>query len=403
MTWVIRIKVKVSLVSYKLDKLGGGSNISLDLLARTLVNKNHEVKVITLSSNDNHLYKNRNYDVVEHSDSIGLPFDIEAVNSIKNLILEYSDDTDIFHIFNPYLASFSGYQKNNLNVDTPIVGRFNTIWTVCSRGSPIDNECYKNCNTFKRIVHSRKDGVSKVADLPLYYFMGNKNIKWLNNLDRIFALSPSVEDILTNMGVKSNNVVQIPNFYDPTLSMNEPAERVSDNGLELLFVGRLVETKRVDVLVDALCRIDDENIQLTIIGDGPTKDDLKKKADRNGKNNIQFKGYVENQMLPQYYARADVFVHPFPSPYNFSRTLVEALQWELPSIVPQNTDAETIMGNSIMSFEKNNPEHLAETILSLRTNSQKLYELRSETEEILQQFDPNDVVERMIREYEKLI
>lgn len=79
-------------------------------------------------------------------------------------------------------------------------------------------------------------------------------------------------------------------------------------GPRLLFVGRLVYYKGVDVLIHAMARC---RGSLVVVGDGPLEASLKSLADRRGMGRrILFAGRVRDEDLPGYYAAADAFVLP---------------------------------------------------------------------------------------------
>ena len=71
----------------------------------------------------------------------------------------------------------------------------------------------------------------------------------------------------------------------------------------VLFVGRLVEIKNVDLLID-VCSALQEDAALVIVGDGPEAENLRKKAQ--GNERILFTGRLEGDALYAWYHLADV-------------------------------------------------------------------------------------------------
>jgi len=78
----------------------------------------------------------------------------------------------------------------------------------------------------------------------------------------------------------------------------------------VLFVGRLIEEKGVSYLIQALKQLNDSNIALMIIGEGPLKAPLEKQCFDNNLKNALFMGHILSAELYKYYALADVFVLP---------------------------------------------------------------------------------------------
>ena len=82
----------------------------------------------------------------------------------------------------------------------------------------------------------------------------------------------------------------------------------------VLFVGRLIEMKGVDILIKAFAMLPPqikENTILWIVGEGNQKSILEKLASSLGiQKRVNFHGHVDNDRLPDYYAAADLFVGP---------------------------------------------------------------------------------------------
>ncbi|OQW68022.1 MAG: hypothetical protein BVN34_09495 [Proteobacteria bacterium ST_bin12] len=79
--------------------------------------------------------------------------------------------------------------------------------------------------------------------------------------------------------------------------------------INVLFVGRLIDLKAVDILIDAvgLCK---EAVKLTILGDGPLRQKLENYAQNIAPNKVEFLGMVPHAQTNQYYDNADIFVLP---------------------------------------------------------------------------------------------
>lgn len=77
----------------------------------------------------------------------------------------------------------------------------------------------------------------------------------------------------------------------------------------LLFVGRLVERKGVDVLLEAVAKL--PGVRLAVVGDGPARSGLESRASALGLGGqVRFTGFVSQRTLASEYQRADVVVLP---------------------------------------------------------------------------------------------
>ena len=86
------------------------------------------------------------------------------------------------------------------------------------------------------------------------------------------------------------------------------------NGLtkkkRLLYLGRIVKYKGLDVLINAMLDIDSE-YDLVVVGNGEFKEECEKLANRlNLKNRIHFLGSCLSDETPYYYKNSDIFVLP---------------------------------------------------------------------------------------------
>lgn len=96
----------------------------------------------------------------------------------------------------------------------------------------------------------------------------------------------------------------------------EAAPPVNDeplhSGLRLLFVGRLVERKGVHVLLDALALLPEEPpIRLEIVGDGPEREPLERRARSLGiQDRVTFRGFVPREELEDRLRGCDVLTLP---------------------------------------------------------------------------------------------
>lgn len=88
-----------------------------------------------------------------------------------------------------------------------------------------------------------------------------------------------------------------------------PIETHKTSNINVLFVGRLVDWKTVDIVIDAVA-ITQQQVNLIIVGDGDQRTLLEQYAKDRGYANIRFVGLVPHAEVNQYYDDADIFVLP---------------------------------------------------------------------------------------------
>lgn len=172
-------------------------------------------------------------------------------------------------------------------------------------------------------------------------------------------------------------------FFTSSLSLQEwerigstPHEHHDASIVRLMVAGRLVWTKGVDLVLEAVASLVDAgyNITLDIVGDGPLRSDLEQQSRSLGiSSRVTFKGWVGRPELFACYSQADVFIHASRWE-GFGKVIIEAMAFSLPIvgtdvgvsrvivappfsglIVPPNSAArlregiEQIIGNPVMA------------------------------------------------------
>jgi glycosyltransferase involved in cell wall biosynthesis len=139
------------------------------------------------------------------------------------------------------------------------------------------------------------------------------------------AVSSMTADSLARVGPigpARDDIAVVPNGIDSDrIQSTSPAS----DGFDVLFVGRLIPEKNVELLLRAFEQVD-RNITLGVIGDGPEFNLLQRCARRlNSRDRITFLGFVDEyaEVLSHMQA-ADVFVSP-SNREGFGITLVEAM------------------------------------------------------------------------------
>lgn len=140
------------------------------------------------------------------------------------------------------------------------------------------------------------------------------------------------------------------------------------NCTQLLFVGRFVSQKGLDVLFDSLASIDPAlNWHMTLVGDGPDRASLTSQASDLGlTRHITFKAWVEKQKLPDIYRKADIFLLPSRDE-GMANALLEAMAAGLPVIGTRVAGTSEVMrdGETGILVPPENSANLAAAITAL--------------------------------------
>lgn len=141
--------------------------------------------------------------------------------------------------------------------------------------------------------------------------------------EKIIALTQDVEAELLCAGVKADKIIKIPNGTE----MPERVEQREVGGrLNISYIGRLIERKRVDWLVASVGILRKEYyLQLSIVGEGPERSRLKRMCDNlEDIDLVQFLGQRSREEIADILANTDIFVLPSHSE-GMSNALLEAM------------------------------------------------------------------------------
>lgn len=205
------------------------------------------------------------------------------------------------------------------------------------------------------VLEARKKGVPSIATNHLLSETFSRNLffdsakfnkffyKIVNSFYNLvdIVLCPSIYGLKTlrKYGLKAkalvlSNGVELSKF-NPNLD-HEQFDRefgLGEENKKILYVGRLMEEKGLNILLDAYSivqtRAPDTN--LIIVGKGHLRKNLENQANRLGLKNVVFTGFISDSLLRQAYASSDLLVLPSYAEIQ-PLVLLEALAMGLPAI-----------------------------------------------------------------------
>lgn len=143
----------------------------------------------------------------------------------------------------------------------------------------------------------------------------------------------------------------------------------------MLFVGRLVPVKNLDIALDAMPAIiaNNPNNKLLIVGDGDYKHHLEQRCQQLGiSDNVKFTGAIRDRnIITAYYKLAHLFL--FPSTFDTgSLTIREAAALSLPVLVVSNcSSSEEIIDNVNGYSADNNADSWATKIIDIFSDKER--------------------------------
>ena len=283
----------------------GGPASFVPKISKYLISKGHKVKIISLSEKENLNYED----------------EIDVTRISRNLPI-------IFRWF----RTITKIYKSAKNSDLIFVNGLGTETTIAN-------------------IFLRKIIIRKIVGDPVWERVYNKKLttesfdSFQKNKQR---LSIKIQKNIRNWSIKKSNLIITPSEHLKTFVQNIGFENdiyVINNGVEikqiekvtlenkiikLVVVSRLVNQKNIDIVIKAVKRIEDKNILLNIVGDGPEVNNLKNLVKEKSLNKrVSFIGKIKNSELHNYLEDADIFIQA--SNYEgLPHSILEAINYEIP-------------------------------------------------------------------------
>lgn len=162
----------------------------------------------------------------------------------------------------------------------------------------------------------------------------------------------------------------IPNGVDTERFAAEPE---SWSPPRLLFVGRIVYQKGLDILLEALARTGSTDWQLSLVGDGPEIELLRDQALRLGvAEQLRYLGWQDRDSLPALYRAHNLFVYPSRHE-GMPNAVLEAMASGLPVVATRIAGNEELVlhERTGLLVPPEDPDALAAALGSLFPDSQR--------------------------------
>lgn len=362
--------MRIYFISYKLNFETAGSSVTeLDLLARTLIKLGHQVKFVTVFSRANRITKPLAYPVLEEkipsARQLGIQF------GIFKILKKYARETDFFFIDGHNFLYGAGFYRR-MGGKTPVAAFFNrelVSWpaNVSSLfGQPKDNLFVRNKKKIR------------------WYLEKYLGMPWANYIDIFAFTNPFLRKAYEDFGLKKKKsgdfIMGDPFDYRTFMEQYGVTEqsycqRNKTAGKIILFYSsRMAPGKGFDLLIKAFSQVkNQDNFRLILGGTGPEEPYVHQAVHESGlEPYIELPGWVSKEKLYASFKMADIFIQPRWRMDLTSYSLLEAMAFGIPSILPGGGGLEWDAKNSALYFKDSDVQDLARKIEQLGQD----YELR---------------------------
>jgi glycogen(starch) synthase len=184
--------------------------------------------------------------------------------------------------------------------------------------------------------------------------------------------------------------------------------RITQDGPRVLYVGRLEPRKGIDTLLAAIPKVvcQMQKASFIIVGKDNTVGRLQQHriADafhaQNPGLNVIFAGEMTDPDRDTLYSSCDLFCAPSRLE-SFGLVLLEAIRFGLPVVVSDIPTFRAILGESNAGcfFESGNPEDLADKMLALLQNPEKMNAMRAASRSLFASYDIDVCVRELLKHY----
>jgi len=235
------------------------------------------------------------------------------------------------------------------------------------------------------VVHEVKS--PRVSPLPIrniYKISSIEALKWhlyfsFDSLackysDIIFVPSNYSKNMIIKMyNLSPSKIFAVPNGVEKSILRNHNKD-FDRNNVRLLFIGKLVAQKGVDILIKSIKNVVKRkySVTLLIVGNGDLEQYKKLVLKLSLESNVKFMGFLIGDEKFELLKNSDIFV--FPSNYeSFGNVLIEAMASGLPVITTNITAIPEIVDtDSGILIPPNDVNALAEAIIHLIENPDEM-------------------------------
>lgn len=235
------------------------------------------------------------------------------------------------------------------------------------------------------------------------FFIKSQFLKRVNvTCDYVFCIGEYAKQTFEDYGVivtKHNIPYNINSNFINSIDKNELnryIEKYKPNDKKIFLTsGQLIHRKGIDVVINAFKQIQDTNVKLIILGDGPQKEQLEDIALNDLR--IEFVGFQNPQNIPYFFSIADAFV--FASRYDgWAIVILEAIAANLPIISSDKVGSVVdLISNEVdgLICQSENISEFADAMKKLINNPKKVAELKHNSKALIPKISSKNIAKKV--------
>ena len=217
------------------------------------------------------------------------------------------------------------------------------------------------------------------GQIPDFYY-ARLQAEW-DAASAVLVNSPWSRDALVEQGVPARKIAVVPLAYEAPALPEEPQTRDDKAPLQVLWLGSVMLRKGIPYLLEAALLLQKTDVRFVVAGPIYISQDKV----INAPANVEFIGRVGRDQAAALYRQADVFVLPTLSD-GFAITQLEAMAHGLPVITTSHCGEVVTPGADGAIVPVGDSQALAEAILALDRDREKLRAMKRAAREKSRQF-----------------
>jgi len=283
----------------------------------------------------------------------------------------------------------------------PVIFTLHDFWLYCPRGQLINRRdeslCY-DINT-NRCIKCLEEYLAndEQAELKVQQRIEHIQRNVVEYVDLFVSPSKFLLNKMVGFGIPKEKMYYLDYGFNYEFFRNY--KKKSSNKIRFGYIGRIIPTKGVHLIIDAFNKIKDNNVELRIYGSSSTLDYLKK---RTKNKNIIFKGAYKNWEISNVLSEVDVLIVPSIWFENSPLVIHEAALAKIPVITTNLGGMAEYVKNGVngLTFERNNVEDLLDKIKQFIKKPELIKKLGNNSIEVQ---SAREHTKRMLTLYDKLL
>ena len=206
------------------------------------------------------------------------------------------------------------------------------------------------------------------------------------------------------------NAIDTEKFISHEFSAEEKAAvraeyHIAESDKVMLYVGRVVEEKRVEEMLDVIIRVvrADSRVKMLFVGAGGALYDLEERVKKEGlSDKIIFTGFIDWFKVSSLYAIGDVFITTSLSEMH-SMTILEALSLGVPVVCRRDSSFSDTIFDGVDGFMADTDEEMDGYISKILSDENLAASMRQKAREIASRFTLRLHGLRTVAFYEEVI